>query len=203
MFLLSARDAYIDLGTEGVQLAQFIRNPVFDWVFPYLTQLGEGPAVILAALAVAVFYAPRRPLGAAVVGAFLIASLLNLEIKETVGMPRPSADSVETFGGSAGYATPSAHTMIAASCWFLIALTLHRGWWTLPIAAVPLVVGFTRIYMGAHYPADVMLGLVLGGAIALLLHAILVQPERSRLSFTTYSPCVVLLVGVAFVDVIH
>jgi membrane-associated phospholipid phosphatase len=40
----------------------------------------------------------------------------------------------------------------------------------LAFAAVPLVVGFTRVYLGMHYPGDVLLGLGLGGAIALLLH---------------------------------
>ena len=160
---------YVDWGTEQVQLVQALRNPLFDSVASWLTQLGEAPALLVLALGVLVFRRGGRDLGFWLVAAFLIASGVNAVLKDALSVPRPNASEIwSTVEG--GSSTPSAHTMIAASVWMLVAFSCS-GKTRLLMLSVPLVVGGTRVYLGAHYPGDVVLGLAFGAAIAIALSA--------------------------------
>lgn len=162
---------YVSTGTDLVQLVQIIRMPMLDAAFAWLTRLGEAPAVLIAGVATTIFYRQNRWIGVGMVAAFVLASLVNAELKSALDVPRPSPDDVYTAREASDSATPSAHTMSAAAVWFFLALSLQRMSQTwLAIAAIPLVVGFSRVYLGMHYPGDVLLGLGLGAAIALLLH---------------------------------
>jgi membrane-associated phospholipid phosphatase len=162
---------YVSTGTDLVQLVQLIRMPMLDAASLWLTRLGEAPALLMAAFVTALVNRQNRWIGLGMLAAFLLASLVNAELKSALDVPRPSADDVYTAREASGSATPSAHTMSAAAVWFFLALSMQRvGQVWLAFAAVPLVVGFTRVYLGMHYPGDVLLGLGLGGAIALLLH---------------------------------
>ena len=81
-----------------------------------------------------------------------------------------------------GRSFPSGHT---AQTFFLMTLLSHYfqlgigG--TVAVYAVALLVGFTRIYVGAHYPRDVIGGAVLGSVWGVL--AVLVDPYWLRLKF--------------------
>ena len=162
---------YVSFGTDLVQLVQLIRLPMLDQAFLWLTRLGEAPVLLLAGILTALFYRENRWVGVGMIGAFILASLVNAEIKQTLDVPRPSSDEVYTAGQASGSATPSAHTMSAAAVWFFLALSMWRtsSWW-LAAAAIPAVVGFSRVYLGMHYPGDVVLGAALGAAIAFALH---------------------------------
>ena len=162
---------YVNFGTDLVQLVQLIRLPMLDAAFSWLTKLGEAPMLVFAGLAIAAFHRENRWIGLGMVAAFVLSSLINAEIKGALDVPRPSPDEVYTAKNASGSATPSAHTMSAAAVWFFLALSLQRTtqlW--LVAAAIPLVVGFSRVYLGMHYPGDVLLGLGLGATIAFALH---------------------------------
>jgi membrane-associated phospholipid phosphatase len=162
---------YVSTGTDLVQLVQVIRLPMLDAAFAWLTRLGEAPILLLAGVITALFYKENRWLGLGMIAAFVMASLVNAELKDALDVPRPSPDDVYTARQASDSATPSAHTMSAAAAWLFLALSLRpaTNLW-LVAAAIPLVVGFSRVYLGMHYPGDVVLGFGLGGAIALALH---------------------------------
>ena len=51
----------------------------------------------------------------------------------------------------------------------LVARTFHAGLWAVcGLYAIALIVGVTRMYVGAHYPRDVLAGAILGSAWGLL-----------------------------------
>ncbi|MFJ9823533.1 phosphatase PAP2 family protein [Streptomyces sp. NPDC101160] len=135
-----------------------------DWVWAPWTMRA------LAAVAVGVLWWRReRRLALWVAGTVLVAWGLQQGLKSAVGRPRPSwPDPVD----SARFAAfPSGHAMTAVVvCGLLLwVLALHWretwwGWGTLTgVALVSVVgVGWTRVYLGVHWPSDVVAGWLFG-----------------------------------------
>ncbi|WP_328610588.1 phosphatase PAP2 family protein [Amycolatopsis sp. NBC_00345] len=75
------------------------------------------------------------------------------------------------------YAFPSNHTVIVAAFAAAVLLVNRRwGWWAVGFA---VLVGISRVYIGAHYPHDVVAGFALGMAVGLL--GLAVTPRLAKL----------------------
>lgn len=71
----------------------------------------------------------------------------------------------EAKPGESGRSFPSGHTSNTTAFVTVAALFLRRGWMFFP---VPLIVGYSRVYTGAHWPSDVFLSLFIGALLGLL-----------------------------------
>lgn len=78
-----------------------------------------------------------------------------------------------------GYSFPSGHSANAASVYAAIAKELKKKWATVLAVALPLLVGFSRVVVGAHYPTDVMAGWAVG-LLATLVVSLLTSRIRSK-----------------------
>lgn len=72
----------------------------------------------------------------------------------------------EAKPGENGRSFPSGHTSNTTA--FVVVALLFCGRWAWSLLAVPLIVGYSRVYTGAHWPSDVALSFVIGALIALL-----------------------------------
>lgn len=103
---------------------------------------------------------------------FLLSACLNAAAKELIDQPRPfEYDSrVKALVRAEGGGLPSGHTQHAVVVWGTLAMRLGRPWpWAI---AVLLMIGIplSRLYLGVHFPTDLLGGYLLG-ALLLLLHA--------------------------------
>ncbi|MFD4524980.1 phosphatase PAP2 family protein [Streptomyces sp. NPDC058470] len=143
--------------------------------------VGEyGLLIAMALLVVGCWWAVRRrggedaaPSVAAVIWAPLaaaIAVLVNVPIRGFVARPRPFVDHRDLdvlVSGKTDYSFVSDHATLTTA----VAVGLfvaHRKFGLVGIG-LALVEGFCRVYMGVHYPTDVIGGFALGTAVALLL----------------------------------
>lgn len=118
---------------------------------------GEDAAVSVAALVWA-------PLSAAV------AVLVNVPIRGIVERPRPflDHDGLEVLvSGKTDYSFVSDHATLSMA--LAVGLFLANRKFGLVAIVMAVFAGFCRVYMGVHYPTDVIGGLALGTAVALLL----------------------------------
>jgi len=147
------------------------------------TQLGNMLAAFIAALLF--FILNDRRLAIEIIFGTLTLWLLVEIIKALIDRDRPflTLDKARVIGWKErGDSFPSGHT---SQIFFLVTLFVQHLQLNMAMAvifyAIAVLVGFTRIYVGAHYPRDVIAGLVLGSVWGLL--TMLVDPYWHVLGF--------------------
>jgi membrane-associated phospholipid phosphatase len=141
--------------------------------------LGTLFAVPIVALIVLAFRRVR--LSAIVLASGLLAYVVAKIAKQLIRAGRP----LDVFGdgevivrGAAqlGLGYPSGHSAVSAALAFALLPYLPRRirWWVL---LVPLIVGFARVYVGAHLPLDIIGGWAIGTASAFAIHLIVGRPD--------------------------
>ncbi len=116
--------------------------------------------------------------------AMMFAGVADTVIKRTVPRPRPSVHAETRWGGprfSSKYQSfPSGH--MGASTAFFGVLLIARRRIGLACLAIPILIGFSRMYLGAHYLSDVVCAAVLGMFCALIVAHFLLLPMGNRQS---------------------
>jgi undecaprenyl-diphosphatase len=107
------------------------------------------------------------------------ADLIATGLKAAVDRPRPfevlpEADPL--MGGTVGNAFPSGHAATSAAGAVALALLVRR--FVPALALLAAAISFSRIYVGVHYPLDVVAGAALGAVVALAL-SVLVRALRT------------------------
>jgi membrane-associated phospholipid phosphatase len=119
--------------------------------------------------------------------ALAIAGVVGHGIKIATGRARPSVRTEETWNrspfSSKYHAFPSGH--VAASMAFFGVLFFASRRIGLVCLPIPIVIGFSRMYVAAHYLSDVVCAAVLGILTALLVAHFLLQPIRNPQSALT------------------
>ena len=140
--------------------------------------------VAIAAVAVLLVYARRREALVFATTA-IVAQIASEAIKHFVGRVRPSFVTQYDMTSSSSF--PSGHSMMAPAVYFTLAAIIAAGElrpgarWLLMAGSVVLVVaiGVSRVYLGVHWPTDVVAGWALGSAIALVAWMVLQQGRRA------------------------
>ena len=113
--------------------------------------------------------------------ALSMAGLTGRAIKVTTGRARPSVKSELMWNGwrwndSKYHSFPSGH--VDASVGFFVVLLLANWRIGLPCLTIPFVIGFSRMYLGAHYLSDVVCAAVLGVLSALIVWRLMAPTSK-------------------------
>ena len=145
-----------------------IRTGFCTALFEGITILGEETLVIL--LVVALWFAVDSKLAQKVFFVTICSMGLNGIVKNIAQVPRPFDKGVvpvrkET---ATGFSFPSGHTQNFSTWSTLFAIKFKKKWLTGLVAACIALVAFSRLYLGVHYPSDVLVGVALGVGMAFL-----------------------------------
>lgn len=153
-----------------------LRGPawVHEWVRD-VTALGSMPVVLVFLLIVAGYLAMTRRYSALVLllAAVTGGLVLSITLKYLIGRPRPPMIPPDLHVASASF--PSGHTVLSAVVYLtlgaLLAQLVERRRLKIYFVTVglllTLLVGLSRVFLGVHYPSDVLAGWALGLAWAI------------------------------------
>ncbi|OFX01260.1 MAG: hypothetical protein A3E78_17265 [Alphaproteobacteria bacterium RIFCSPHIGHO2_12_FULL_63_12] len=165
----------------ALRAADDLRQPVGpDWLLPAareVTALGGTPLLTLLTLSLVGFFAVKGQgrtiliLLAAVIGETILSGLL----KDLFDRPRPSI--VPHLVKASSNSFPSGHATSAAAIYLTLAVLIARdinerivrNYVFFVAVTLALLVGASRVYLGVHYPTDVIGGLGFGAAWAAIV----------------------------------
>jgi undecaprenyl-diphosphatase len=138
---------------------QALSNSALDIVLPLLTYLGSVWLWIPVSLII-LYY--RKQLGRRLVFGLISANLIAYVLKAVIARPRPfdALSGIHVLENEAFGSFPSGHATNAFLAAFLLAQAYPKYKWCFYGLAV--IVAFSRVYLGVHYPLDVVAGALLG-----------------------------------------
>lgn len=156
-------------------IQEYIRCDFLDPIMIFFTKLGDGGTIwIIAALLMLCFKKTRKE--GVMVGASLIGSLLfnNMLVKNLVGRTRPYEliDGLQILVEKPGeFSFPSGHTSSSFAAGVIIFLTCPRKI-GVPALILAFLISISRLYVGVHFPTDVLGGMVMGTLIAVCIYEV-------------------------------
>jgi undecaprenyl-diphosphatase len=164
-----------------------MRSSELTYIFSNVTALGSFALVVLHSLiAFALLVSTRDQRGAwqlvsASIGAWLLTQLAKFIIQR----PRPTA--IPALAEAAGFSYPSGHAFTATAMYVTIAilagrhlrLPRQRAVLGVSTAIVIAAIALSRVYLGVHYPTDIIGGVLLGTGWALFLEGIFEARQKA------------------------
>jgi undecaprenyl-diphosphatase len=142
--------------------AQHMAHAGFDRIFLLFSALGYGHGVVPVDIVLVLMLALKRRMreslfaGVAIVG----SALLNLAAKQAFARERPSLWA--SIAPEHTWSFPSGHAMGSMTLALVLVLlawpTRWRWWVALAMAMFVAMVGLSRVYLGVHYPSDILAG---------------------------------------------
>lgn len=158
-------------GVEILRAIQSIQAPFWDAVFGAITNLHHEMIYILVLPLIYWLYDKR--FGRYLFTVFAIGFWSNDLLKEVFKTARPDPSQVRVIlaetGG--GYSFPSGHSQTPLVFWGAIALHVQRRWFTWLVGIMLFLIGLSRLYIGVHWPLDVLGGWVIGLLVLAALNA--------------------------------
>ncbi|MDR1972603.1 MAG: phosphatase PAP2 family protein [Treponema sp.] len=153
-------------GLDLIRSVQSYANPGLTAFMKLVTNFGAAPAYL--ALLPLIFWCLDEEKGVRLGLAVMISVWINMGLKFLLGQPRPFWEGwdpsvgiiTETLNGF-----PSGHAQISLTMWVIVASWIGKKWAYAAAILISLLVGFSRLYLGVHFPTDLLGGWILGALV--------------------------------------
>jgi membrane-associated phospholipid phosphatase len=157
-------------GLDLIRIIQKIESPTLTALMKGVTSLGD--TYFYLPLLFIIFWCIDEKKGLRLGMLLLVSAWINLCLKDLLKQPRPfNLDPSVGLAFESSYGIPSGHAQMSLVFWFFMAVWgrgAFKKFKTLVTAGavfMMLLVAFTRLYLGLHFPTDILAGWVLGGII--------------------------------------
>lgn len=193
-FLVAVESSFIAFDARIVEFFAGVRTPEMVFFFAHLSALGNPPVVVTFTLG-GVYLLHRIFRKQYLALGFLIAIggtiLTNIIMKDLIGRARPWDISLIH---ELSFSFPSGHASLAAAFYGFLIYALWQA--RMPnaykiggaaaLGVLAFLIGFSRVYLGVHYPTDILAGFGIGiiwvilGTHAIHLHEANLKRRRGR-----------------------
>ena len=165
---------------EILKWLEGLRTSFLNVLFESITVLGEETLIIL--LVVALWFAVDKKLAQQVF--FVTATSLSVNgiIKNFAQVPRPFTKGISCVrvDTATGYSFPSGHTQGFATWSSFFAIKVKKIWLSVLVGVLITLVAVSRLYLGAHYPSDVIVAVVLGVSLSAFGNYLFVKVKDTK-----------------------
>ncbi len=150
-----------------IEWVQSFSNPFLDQFFIMITQFGEESLYVV--LVTLIYWCIDKTYGYHLSFTLLFSSAINSSVKCIFKAPRPTAfDNLRhlRLETATGYSFPSGHTQTAATFFGFMMKKYDKVWLYVTGSILIFLVALSRLYLGVHWPEDVLAGTLLGIAIS-------------------------------------
>ncbi|MGA2502671.1 MAG: phosphatase PAP2 family protein [Anaerolineales bacterium] len=112
----------------------------------------------------ALYWCVEASVGLRVGVILLMTTSVNDALKMALHGPRPYwiSTDVISYASETSFGVPSGHAQIAVGVWGMLAASLRKWWGWLIAILIIVLIGISRMYLGVHFPHDVILGWLIG-----------------------------------------
>lgn len=152
-------------------IQEFIRSDILTPFFLFITHLGDGGTIWIITSVLLLFPKKTRKVGVMGLLALLCSLLINnMLVKNLVARPRPFTrltDLTILIDIPSEFSFPSGHTASSFAAAFVFFRNLPKKF-GVPAIILAAFIGLSRLYIGVHYPTDVLFGVLSGLLLSLL-----------------------------------
>lgn len=156
-------------------IQEYLRNDFFTAIWKFITFLGDEGWFWLASAILMLFFKKTRKVGIAALCSIALCFLItNLCLKNVIARPRPFNVIPELtilIDAPVSFSFPSGHTANSFAMAFIYFKILPKKWGIGAIVLASLI-GFSRLYLGVHYPSDVLGGVLVAWICSVLVYRI-------------------------------
>ena len=189
------RDCMESVWEHSLPVIQALQSVAWlEWPMRLISHLGSEAFFLLFISLLYWCISPR--LGVRVALILLLSTSLNYALKLAFASPRPQwySTQVTVYEAETSFGMPSAHAQNAVAVWGEVARWGNRPWLTIFAFGLMLLIGLSRIYLGVHFPTDVLAGWVLG-LVVLWLFNRLTHPVMQKLQVQRFAAQLLLVLA--------
>ena len=158
-------DTILQLDGELLLAIQTLHQGWLDPLVSFYTKLGDAGLLWIALSLAMLFFKPTRRAGALALCAMILGLIVtNLTIKPLISRPRPWLDwpIIPLVTEKDPNSFPSGHTNAAFAFAVAVCMSAPKKWMKITAVCMAAVMGLSRLYVGVHFPSDVLAGAVVG-----------------------------------------
>ena len=166
---------------EIIKYIQTFSNSFFDLLFQFITLFGEESILVL--LSAIVFLSIDKNKGYKLIFTIASGTCFNALIKNIVKFERPIgvegivSNRVHT---ATGYSFPSGHTQATSTFWSSLSIIFKKKALYIFSVFIIILVAISRLYLGVHWPTDVIFGAIFGVIWAILIDKAFNYIQKSK-----------------------
>ena len=116
------------------------------------------------------YWCVSTALGMRIAVILMLSGGVNDAFKMLLHGPRPYwvSTEVQGFAAETSFGVPSGHSQNAVAVWGIMAVWIRKGWAWIAAVLIMFLIGLSRLYLGVHFPHDVLTGWLIGVLLLVL-----------------------------------